>query len=225
VVNDGWSNLPRAYFTATFPAELTVGSYSSGLSPAGGNLVWNGPLARNESQVFTYTAAIAGSLPLGTLVRQVSWLSYPEHNILFDRVADVLVNFPNLDTSTMRVNPAQGVEPNDVLTYTVVLKNTGLVDAPTVTTSDTLPHMLDLVAVDAPGKGSVSSYGNSFTWTTPLSRNEVVTLTYRAVISYQSQYNIQNVAVVDDGFNSPLFLAAPASFKTLPTYLPLITKN
>jgi uncharacterized repeat protein (TIGR01451 family) len=173
----------------------------------------------------TYTATIANSLPLGSVVSQVSWFSYPEHSILFDRMADVHVNFPNLNSSTMSVNPTRDVEENDVLTYTIVLRNTGLVDAPVVTTTNTLPHMLDLDSVDPPSRGNVLTYGNSLTWTTPLSQDEVATLTYRAIISYQSQSNIVNTAQVSDGFNSPLLLTARTSFKNIPIYLPVIMKN
>jgi uncharacterized repeat protein (TIGR01451 family) len=225
VINDGWIDLPRAYFTATFPAELTLDSYTSDLSPAGSDLVWNGPLSQGQSKVLTYTATIANSLPLGSVVRQVSWLAYPEHNILFDRMADVRVNFPNLSSSAMSVSPSQDVEENDILTYTLVLRNSGLVDAPMVTITNTLPHMLDFYSVDPPGRGSVLTYGDSLTWTTPLSQDEAVTLTYRAVISYQTQGNINNMARVDDNFNSPLLLAAQTSFKTTPIYLPIIVKH
>ncbi|MFC1974817.1 S8 family serine peptidase [Chloroflexota bacterium] len=225
ITNDGWSNLTTAYFTATFPTELTVGTFSPDLTlDAGGNLVWSGSLNKNQSKVLTYTAAIANSLPLGTVISQTSWLAYPEHNILFDRVADVYVNFPALSSSTMSVTPTQGVEENDVLTYTIVLKNNGLVDDPMVTTTNTLPHMLDLVSVGTPSQGNVVSSGKSITWTTTLSKDQAVTLTYRAAISYQTSGSIENTAYISDDI-SLLALTARASYKTIPVYLPVIFKN
>ncbi len=225
VINDGWIDLPTVHFTATFPAELTVADYASTLTPSGGNLIWQGSLDKNQTRIFIYTAAITDSLPLGTVVRQVSWLSYPEHNILFDRMADVDVNFPNLETSSLTVTPTQDAEENDVLTYTIVLKNTGPVDAPQVTTTNTLPHMLALMDVGTPGRGTVISHQESLTWTTPLSSNETVTLTYRAIISYRSQSNIRNTVYVDDNLNAPLELTAQTSFKSHLTYLPVIFKR
>jgi uncharacterized repeat protein (TIGR01451 family) len=225
VVNDGWIDLPLAYFTATFPSELTLGNYHSDLSSVGADLVWNGPLNRGQSKVLTYTATISGSLPLGSVVRQESRISYPDHNILFDRMTDVYVNFPNLNGSTMSVDPPQNVEENDILTYTIVLRNNGSVDAPVVTTTNTLPHMLDLVSVDAPSRGNVHTFGNSLTWTTPISHNQIVTLTYRAVVSYQTQSNINNTALVSDTFNPPLLLTAQTTFKSVSVYLPVIMKN
>jgi uncharacterized repeat protein (TIGR01451 family) len=226
IINNGWADLSTAHFTATFPAELTVGTYSPELAPAGGELVWSGALNKNQSKVLTYTATITDSLPLGTVVSQTSWLAYPAHNILFDRVADVYVNYPFLNESTMVVTPTQGVEANDVLTYTIILKNTGLVDDPLITTTNTLPHMLELISVDTPSQGSVISSGKTITWTTPLSKNETAILTYQAVISYRtSSSNIKNTAYADDNINESLALTAQTNFKVIPIYLPLISKN
>jgi uncharacterized repeat protein (TIGR01451 family) len=225
ITNDGWSDLSTAYFTATFPSELTPGSASPELSLSGGAFVWSGPLAQNQSKVFTYTATIAGSLPLGTTVSQTSWLAYPEHNILFDRVADIAVNFPDLTNSSLTVTPAQGAQANDVLTYTIVLRNQGLVDAPWVTTTNTLPHMLDLLSIDTPSQGSIVSNGNSFTWTTSLAQGEEAVLTYRAVINYETSQPIENTAYVDDDLSPPLALTARTTFKTLFIYLPAVFKK
>ncbi len=223
--NDGWDDLATAYFTATRPAELSWGSFSPDLSLVGDELRWSGPLTQNETRVFTYSAAIANSLPTGTLVEQTSWLAYPEHNIRFDRIVAVQVNFPNLSNSTMNVTPAQDVEAGDSLTYTIVLQNNGLVDAPVVTTTNSLPHALELLAVEGASQGNVETAGDVLTWTTPLSSGGVATLTYRAVISYRAGYAIDNIAYVDDGFSNPVRLTARAAFKVGLTYLPLIFKN
>jgi uncharacterized repeat protein (TIGR01451 family) len=225
ITNNGWDDLATVSFTATFPSELTVGPYSSELSPSNGNLVWSGSLGKNQAKVLTYTATIAGSLPLGTVISQTSWLAYPEHNILFDRVATTKVNFPALNGSTMSVVPTRDVEAGDVLTYTIVLKNTGLVDDPMVTTTNTLPPMLDLVSVDNPTQGTAIPAGNGILWTTPLARNEVATLTYQVVISYETSGSIKNTAYIADGFNDPVALTARTLFKSLPVYLPFVSKN
>ncbi|MEW5959769.1 MAG: hypothetical protein AB1801_18745, partial [Chloroflexota bacterium] len=156
---------------------------------------------------------------------QTNWLAYPDHQILFDRVATVKVNFPDLSESTMSVTPSQGVEAGDTLTYTIVLKNTGLVDDPLVTTTNTLPAALDLLAVDPPSQGSLEAGGKSITWTTALARNEVATLTYRAVISYKTSTAITNRAYAADDINQPVMLTTQSAFKVIPTYLPIIFKN
>ncbi len=224
LINDGWLDLPTATFTATFPGELTPGPASPELNLVGGDLVWSGPLPRNQTKVFTYTASLTSSLPLGTWVRQTSWLAYPEHSILFDRVAEVRVNFPDLSSSSLSVTPTQDVGKSDVLNYTLVLKNTGLVNDPIVTATHTLPPMLEWVGVDPPSQGTMVTGGKSFTWTTALAQNEVATLTYRAVISYETSSAIQNTVYVNDGLNDPLVLTAYTTFKIRPLYLPIIFK-
>lgn len=173
----------------------------------------------------TYTATLAGDLPLGTLVSQTSWLAYPEHGILFDRVTDLYVNFPDLDHSTMTVTPAHGLQAKDLLTYTIVLKNDGLVNNPVVTLTNTLPHLLELVSLDTPSQGALVSSGKTLTWTTALAKNEVATLTYRAVISYEAGSDIKNIAYVQDGLSPTLALTARAAFKRTRFYLPVIWKN
>ena len=178
IKNNGWADLPTTYFTATFPAELQLNSASPALSPVGGELLWNGPLSKNQSEVFTYTATISGSLPIGCLVSQTSWFYYPAHNILFDRAADVYVNFPKLDGSSIIVSPAENVQAGNILDYTVTLRNDGLVDNPMVTTTNTLPPMLNLVSLGTPSQGTIQSGSRSFTWTTPLSKNATATLSF-----------------------------------------------
>ncbi len=225
LINDGWDDLATAYFTATRPTELSWETFSPALTLVGDELRWSGPLAQNEARVFTYSATIADPLPIGTLVEQTSWLAYPEHNIHFDRIAVVQVNFPNLSSSRMRVTPAQDVEAGDILTYTIVLRNDGLVDAPAVTTTNSLPHPLELLTVDGASQGNVEAGAKTLTWTTPLTRGGVATLTYRAVISYRAGYGIDNVAYATDGYGDPVRLTARAAFKVGSIYLPLIFKN
>ncbi len=225
LVNDGWIDLPTTVFTATFPTQLTPASFSAELTPLDGNLVWNGPLPRNQPKVLTYTAHLADSLPLGTIIRQTSWLAYPDHHLLFDRVAEMRVNFPDLSNSTLSITPLFDVNKGDTLNYTLVLKNTGPVDDPIVTATTTLPHMLELAGVDQPSQGTLVTGGKSFTWTTALASNAVATLTYRAVISYETSSAIQNTVYVNDGLNDPFTLTASTSFKVRPLYLPIIFKK
>lgn len=225
VKNDGWSNITTAYFTATFPSALTPETGSPELTLSNGNFVWSGPLAQNEQKSFTYTATINNGLPLGTIVTQTNWLGYSDHNILFDQVADVRVNFPSYNSSSFTVSPPKGVEAGDTLNYTLTLKNDGLIDSPLVTVTNTLPHMLDWISFDTPAQGNLNREGRSFTWTLPLAKNETATLTYQAVISYQTSSAIENTVYLNDDLNSPLVLTARTTYKTIPIYLPLIAKN
>lgn len=223
--NDGWDPVTTAHFTATFPAALTPESASPELTLLNGDFVWSGPLAKNEQKVMTYTAAISDALPLGTVISQTSWLGYDNHNILFDRVTDVRVNFPTYNPSSFSVSPAKGVEAGDRLSYTLLVKNDGLVDSPVVTVTNPLPHMLDIVSFDTPSRGNLQREERDFTWTLPLAKNESATLTYQAVINYQTSGAIENKVYVDDDLSPPLVLTARATYKIIPMYFPMLHKN
>jgi uncharacterized repeat protein (TIGR01451 family) len=227
LINNGGGNISTAWFTATRPAELNwSGARSAALQLTADNeLTWSGPLLKNQSKVFTYTAAITTGLPPGTDVNQTSWLAYDEHNNLFDRVASIAVNYPNLSQSLLNATPTAGVAPGDTLTYTIVLKNSGLVDDPLVTATNTLPPMLEPGTIGTPSRGTVEALGRNITWTTPLSKNEVVTLTWQAVISYKSNGAIENKVYLNDGINQLVTLSAQVTYRSLPAYLPVIFKN
>ncbi|MCB0210357.1 MAG: S8 family serine peptidase [Anaerolineae bacterium] len=225
IKNDGWQAITTAYFTATFPSLLTPETASPQLTLSNGNFVWSGPLAKDEQKVFTYTAAITDNLPLGTVISQTNWLGYSDHNILFDNVADIRVNFPTYDTSSFAVSPAKGVEAGDTLNYTLVLKNDGLIDSPMVTVTNTVPPMLDITSFNTPAQGNLSRNGRSFTWILPLAKNETATLTYQAVISYQTSSAIENTIYLDDNLNPQLALTAKTLYKTVPFYFPMLFKN
>ena len=225
ITNNGWEPISTAYFTTTFPSYLTPVSASPGVSLIGGEFTWNGPLAPNQSKSFTYTAQIVGSFPPGSVLSQTSWLAYDEHNILFDRIAAVRIA-PDLSGSSKGVTPSQDIKQDDILIYTIVLKNDGPIDAPVVTTTDTLPSVLDFVSIDPPSSGAVISSSKTLTWTTSLAQGQMATLTFRARVNSASSGGfINNVAYARDGINEAILLSAQAEFKILPLYLPLIFKN
>jgi uncharacterized repeat protein (TIGR01451 family) len=225
LVNNGWYDLSGAVFTATFPAELTPLSASPGLSLANGEFVWRGSLAKNETKVMTYSAQLANALPVGTLVRQVNRVAYAEHGLAFERTNRIRVNFPNLSASTFSVEPAAGVEAGDILSYTLTLLNDGLVDNPVVTATNELPHMLEFVEIDPPSQGNLVTNERRLLWTGALAKNESATLTYRAVISYQTSRPIENLFYLSDNYNDPLLLKTRTDFRKWPYYLPVIFRD
>jgi uncharacterized repeat protein (TIGR01451 family) len=224
ITNNGWDPIASAYFTATFPTYLTPVAASPGVNLINGEFIWHDALAAADSRSFTYTAQIVGSIPFGSVISQTSWLAYAEHDILFDRIS-VVDAAPALGTSMMTVSPDHGVKEGDMLSYTIVLANSGLVDAPMVVTTNTLPAILELAAVDAPSSGTVNAGSDGFSWTTPLARGETSSLTFQAIVRTTGYGLINNVAYVDDGTKNPVTLSAQASFKLGQLYLPVIAKN
>lgn len=221
--NNGWANMATAAFTATFPGNLTPLAAAPEMGFDGSRFTWSGPLAAGAQKILTYTARISQPVLPGQVISQTSWLAYADHSIRFDRITSLEAT-PNLSGSWMSVSPAQDIEENDVLTYTIMLQNHGFAGSERVTTTNVLPGALNLLAIDS-APGSVISSGNSITWTTALSRGAAITLTYRVVVSSTPGFGVLNVAHVADGQNPPLTLSAEARFKSLPLYLPVIRKN
>jgi uncharacterized repeat protein (TIGR01451 family) len=224
--NDGPQDISRAVFTATFPPPLSLvpGSLSAG-SEVNGQALWSGSLAQNQAFTLTYRARLSNSLPYGTVSRQISWLGLPEHTVTFDRVALVPVNIANWAQSTLSVSPTR-VALNDKLTYTLRLRNTGLVDAPLITvTGEIPPHLLPLaISPPSDGGGTGTFGGGSLFWQTPVSRNQVVTLTFTAqVIAVPWPFTFPLTLRGDDGYNRPAW-SVEAWVKPRRVYLPVIMK-
>ncbi len=225
--NDGPQDISRAVFTATFPPPLSLvpGSLSAG-SEVSGQALWSGSLAQNQPLTLTYRAQLSNSLPYGTVSRQISWISLPEHNVTFDRAALVPVNIANWSQSTLSVSPTR-VALNNKLTYTLRLRNTGLVDAPLITvTGEIPPHLLPLsISPPAAGGGGTGTFGGgSLLWQTPVSRNQVVTLTFTAqVIAVPFPFTFPLTLQGNDGYHQPEWLAK-AWVKPYGVYLPVIMK-
>ena len=222
--NDGWSNISTAGFTATIPAYLQPVAASPGVNQLVDAFTWSGPLNAGAAHIITYTAQITGLLPLGSVINQTSWLAYPEHNILFDRITTVNVS-PDLSNSKMSVVPVADVVHNDILTYTIMIKNSGTTGSPMVTTTDELPSMLNLIELVPPAVGQAISSGNRLTWTMAITRNQAATLTFRAKISESGVGIIRNTAHIDDGLSPALKLSADAFYQVPPIYMPIITKD
>jgi uncharacterized repeat protein (TIGR01451 family) len=167
---------------------------------------------------------ITSPLPAGHVVSHTVWMGYGEHVIKFDRIADTTLNMPVLSQSTFSVTPTLA-EKGDLLTYTLRVSNTGVVDA-LVTATNALPDSLALVpATLQASSGITQTDGRAIAWTVPVSVGEAAALTYTALITQvPSGFVVHNRATLDDGLGHLLSLDAPAMIKGLPLYLPIILK-
>ncbi|MDM8529004.1 S8 family serine peptidase [Anaerolineales bacterium HSG24] len=224
IKNDGSQDISIAYFTATFPPALIPTPMSSELTPVGDQLVWQGRLAKDEDKTFKYTAQVAEGTPLGTTAQQVSWFSYPDHTVRFDRINQVIINEPDLTDSSFEVNPAHRVAPSDMVTYTLVLSNNSLVDVPVVTASSILETEIILTEVDSPVVGTVITSTTGLTWSIPVPAQQAVTLTYRAIITQTTAKSIETNAYIDDSVHEPIELTAWLFLQQQDVYLPILLK-
>ena len=144
---------------------------------------------------------------------------------MFDRTTDVDAS-SQFNTSTMAVAPQSKIIDGDVLTYTITLTNSGLVNEPAVTTTNPLPQGVELLTADMASDGStVITGGNKLTWTTSLDKDEVVSLTYRAMVSGATGSSIINEAYIKSSLNPTVTVSAEALLEPEIIYLPVIVKN
>jgi uncharacterized repeat protein (TIGR01451 family) len=220
--NNGWETIPSAGFTATFPAYLTPVWAAPALSAVGDTFVWQGSLAAGEQKSFEYVAQLNQTLAAGEIIEQTSWLGYPLHTILFDRVAAIPLT-ADLSQSGLSVSPAAGVVEGDTLTFQLVLRNNGVLDADPVTVTSTLPASLELLPLTDSG---VTGHPNGFSWVTAVKRGGTATLSYQArVISQEAGGGVVSTVLIKDSLTPTITVRATAMYKTVPVYLPLVVKE
>jgi uncharacterized repeat protein (TIGR01451 family) len=226
--NDGPVDISTAAFTATFPYPLSLrsGSAAGGLTESEGQLIWHGPLARNQVMTFTYQAVVSDNVPYGTMSRQVNWINYQDHEILFDRVAAVPVNAPDWDLAYLSATP-DPVAKGQVLTYTLYLTNTGTVDAPLVTVTTSIPPYLQLLT-DTIGQSGGTFHQNTMfngkiTWLTSVPKDQGVALTYAArLVTIPDPFILPTIFRADDGFLDTYLWSTTVDVKPYTIYLPLL---
>jgi uncharacterized repeat protein (TIGR01451 family) len=204
--NDGPATVNTAAFTATFPPPLTLapGSATGGASENNGQVLWSGPLAKDETLTLTYQARVGNNVPYGTMSRQVSWLEFRDQGLLFDRVAAVPVNVADFSSSRLEASPNL-IGIGQIVTYTLHLTNTGLVDAPLVSVTNHIPPYLQvLTGTINSSQGSLNLsqlVDRTIIWQTPVAVNQSVAFTYAAeLVSVPYPFSLTNTFSADDGF-------------------------
>jgi serine protease len=194
---------PGFEFSDTLPAQLTLvgaGATGGGVSVVGNTVNWNGMIAGGASVVLTVDALInAGTLGQfvsnqgGTLCDAdgdgVNESSRPTDDPGVAGAADATV-FQVLSPADVRGTKVysslwgNNLYPGAPVTYTILLTNNSAYnqfDNPGQEFSDTLPPQLTLVGAIATG-GSVSTVGNTVSWSGMLAGGASVTLTVDAMI-------------------------------------------
>ncbi len=225
--NDGWQDMVPATFTATFTSDLVPipGSVTGGASwdPAQTAFVWSGSLSQGQSLTFTYQAAIAGPLSMGHVLSHTVRMGYENHHIEFDRIVATPVNVPVLSQSSFSVEPVVG-EVASPLTYTLQVRNTGVVDG-LVTATNPLPANLALVPDSLQISGGTTRLdGRVIVWDIPIAVGDSATLTYTAIVTeVPPGLVLRNRTTLDDGLGNTLLLDALARIDN-PIFLPMIFK-
>lgn len=144
------------------------------------------------------------------------------------QTVSVVLQTPAL-TITKTANPAAGVEvrPNNIINYTLQVRNTGTGTATNVVISDTLPAGVSFVSCTPPAN---CSGGATTTLTTPaLGPNQVFTANIQVSVSAVPSGTILSNSANVRSSQTPLItsnlVAHPVTTATLNVFLPIIIKD
>lgn len=198
--------------TDTVPAGLQyVGgslAASSGTvdAAAAPTLKWNGTMSTAPTSIITITYR---ALVTATSIQPITNTATinPALNPPFTRsaVVNVTTSGPNLNGSTKQVS-APSAQWNTVLTYTIVLRNSGQFFTQTVRVTDALPTGLAYVpgTLTATSGTPDAAAAPVLKWSGNMSTTSVVTISYRAAVTAFVSQTLNNSAAIDPGVGTPL---------------------
>lgn len=141
----------------------------------------------------------------------------------FDLGADEWTKI-DLSLSRKTVNLKEA-ETGDVLTYTIVLSNSGITTSTNTLFFDRIPAGATYVSGSAQTTAGTLTDAGGIRWTGTVTPNQAITITFRATVSEQGSIQIENVALVTDQIGTTTTLTATTwvNFKRL--YLPLVMRD
>ncbi len=228
--NDGWETV-SASLSDTLPSlvEYVSGSLSGGASyqPATRSIAWEGAIPPGNSRAFAFRVAIHDPLPPGTVFTNTVHLGCADHYIYFDKPLKTRVNVPDFSTSSMTADQPTA-SAGDSRRYTVVLRNTGIIDASSAVLHNPFPWFTTYVS----GSLSVSNGGTSevtpesIHWTGPVPIGQPVTVTYDLLMNPPfGILSIDNVAHILDGYGETVEVKASVEVPHYHFLLPLVFKE
>jgi len=227
--NSGQAFTQTVRVTDTLPAGLsyvpgtlaaTHGAVDDSAAPT---LKWNGTLTNTSAITISYRAALA-AFTSQTLSNMAA--IDPGVGALFNRSAAVTVNGPDLTSSTKQASSTMA-RFGEVVTYTVVVRNTGGRFPTTVRVTDTLPSDLTYVAGSLAATSGTpdASSAPTLKWNGVMSVTPVVTVTFAATVTTPNITTIVNMAMVNPGYGSPFARTAPVIVNPYELFLPLILRD
>jgi len=125
------------------------------------------------------------------------------------------------------------ISPGDVLTYTIVVSNTGTEDASAASLNDPIPEHTTYVTgsahTDPPGSGVLTETASAIEWSGSVTANEAVPLTFQVTVNpdVAEGTEITNTVAISDGACGPYYREVTVLVEAPPPhelYLPLILK-
>jgi len=164
--------------------------------------------------VITFQAQIALGLPPFTTITNTATINDGAGTII-TRSATTLVNKIDLSSSRKTVDKTLAA-PNEVLTYTLVLRNTGNAQATATSLSDPIPVHTTYVPDSATGGASYNATRNQIEWQGTLPAAQAVTLTFAVHVNAPLPDGtlIGNAAQLSDGLGHTYVLTALTTIRS-----------
>ena len=227
--NDGLDDVALIAVTNRLPLNLTLvpGSLTPAeASCADGVVRWQGALAQGTGVAIRYQAQLNSPMSVASLLLNPAQVHLVDHDLSFTRTARTRVNAPDLEPSLYIVD-RDTARPGETLTYTLILRNDGLVDAPSAWLTNPVPMNTTYLAgsLALNGGGLASEADGIITWTGPLPCDQPVTLTYQSAVANYAGYDIVGRARLSDGYGEVWDKVASTAVPRLEVYLPLIYRT
>ena len=193
VINTGSSGATGVVVNDTVPPNTTYVALSitgPGASAAGNpNLVWNvGNVASGATVNLTYQVLVNNPVPAGTtsITNTASIASTQTAAVNTTTATTNITASPNFSISTKTVSDLNGglVTTGDTLRYTIVVRNSGNMNATGIVVNDTVPANSTYVAGSITGTGANAAGNPNLVWNVgPLNgAGATTTLTFDATI-------------------------------------------
>lgn len=217
----------EAGFTDPIPANTNYvpGSATGGAvyNEALNRIEWSGTMPARSERAFTFAVTTDPSLLADTRIVNVATITDELHPP-FTRTATTILKRPDLSTSEKLVSAARA-EMDDIITYTLRVKNTGEGPARAVLT-DSIPAGAVYVPGSAwAGNGTVvyDETNDRILWHGEVPPSGMSTV--RFAISVTREGVIYNKAIINDGLGALTEPDATTKVHPHEIYLPLLMKN
>ena len=231
VENSGGADATDVLLTDTLPAGVEFSGWVPGGLPAGAGLAddelsWTGTVAAQEAVTFEFMADHVGDY--GDVVLNEASFSYARGSGSDDASFTVVGPPPEL-AIRKTVTPAMEVTCHGLVTYTIVVENTGAGDAAGVQVTDTLPAPVDFVGWVPGGQpAGVTVSNDELTWIATVRARSAIT--YSFVASHVGDYgdvvsNEAHFSYTTGGSSDEATFTVQSAETGFSAYLPIVVRN
>jgi uncharacterized repeat protein (TIGR01451 family) len=212
ISNNGSAAALNTFITDTLPSEVNFDHWidQAGANESANVITWTGTLAIGQSITFTFVVSHVGAY--GDVVTNTAQFAQAADSGSSSAVFNVISATPNL-ALTKLASPQNKVSYHGAVTYTLLITNSGALNADNTFITDTLPA--DVTFARWIDSADAAENANVITWNGTVTSGQSIALTF--VVTHTGSYNesITNTAQFEHSSGSG---SASASFSIEPLY-------